>query len=67
MVEPLYKSGEIDISSNNHPADVIHQGMYFNLFSEGLALSPNLSEVYELALAYYESRILTKKELLKNK
>ena len=66
MVEPLYKTGEIDISSNNNPANVIHQGMYFNLFSEGFALSPNLSEVYELALAYYESRILTKKELLKN-
>ncbi len=64
MVEPLYKTGEIDNSLNKHPADVIQQGMFFNLFTEGLELSPNLSEVYELALAYYESRILTQKELL---
>ena len=66
MVEPLYKTGEIDNSLNKNPADVIQQGMFFNLFTEGLELSPNLSEVYELALAYYESRILTKKELLKS-
>jgi len=66
MVEPLYKSGEIDNSLNKSPVDVIQRGMFFNLFSEGLELSPNLSEVYELALAYYESRILTQKELLKN-
>ncbi len=66
MVEPLYKTGEIDIDLNKSPADVIQHGMFFNLFTDGLELSPNLSEVYELALAYYESRILTKKELLKS-
>ena len=66
MVEPLSKTGEIDNSLNKNPVDVIQQGMFFNLFTEGLELSPNLSEVYELALAYYESRILTKKELLKS-
>lgn len=66
MVEPLYKSGEIDSQLKKGPADVIQQGMFFNLFTDGLELSPNLSEVYELALAYYESRILTKEELLKN-
>jgi len=66
MDEPLYKTGEIDNSLNKKPADVIQQGMFFNLFTDGLELSPNLSEVYELALAYYESRILTKKELLES-
>lgn len=65
MVEPLYKAGEIDSGLNRSPADVIQQGMFFNLFTDGLELSPNLSEVYELALAYYESRILTQRELLK--
>ncbi|SDU63432.1 Putative RNA methylase family UPF0020 [Desulfobacula phenolica] len=54
------------LGPNKNPADVIQQGMFFNLFTEGFELSPNLSEVYELALAYYESRILTKKELLKS-
>lgn len=66
MVEPLYKSGEIHNSLNKNPADVLQQGMFFNLFTEGLELSPNLSEVYELVLAYYESRILSRKELLKS-
>lgn len=66
MDELLYKTGEIDNSLNKGPAHVIQQGMFFNLFTNGLELSPNLSEVYELALAYYESRILTQKELLEN-
>lgn len=66
MVEPLYKSNEINNGLKKNPADVIKQGMFFNLFNEGLELSPNLSEVYELALAYYESKILTEKELLES-
>lgn len=66
----------MDEHSNNHdimkksetetPASVIQQGMYHKLFRDGLEISPNLSEVYELALAYYESRILTKQELIRN-
>jgi hypothetical protein len=48
------------------PIDILQKGMYHKLFSPGLEISPGLSEVYELALAYYESRILTKKELIKN-
>ncbi len=46
--------------------NVLQKGMYHKLFSSGLEISPGLSEVYELALAYYESSILTKKELIKN-
>ena len=66
MAELLNKSGENIINETKNPADVIQLGMYHNLFSEGFDISPNLSEVYELALAYYESKILTKKELIKN-
>jgi len=47
--------------------DILQKGMYHKLFPPGLEISPGLNEVYELALAYYESRILTKKELIKNK
>ncbi len=39
--------------------------MYHRLFSEGQQIVPNLSEVYELALAFYESQLLTNEELLK--
>jgi len=46
--------------------DILRKGMYHTLFPLGLETSPGLSEVYELALAYYESKILTKKELIKN-
>jgi len=66
MEELLNKFGKNIISETKNPADVIQLGMYHNLFSEGFDISPNLSEVYELALAYYESKILTKEELIKN-
>ena len=66
MAELLNKFGVNIINETKNPTDVIKQGMYYNLFSEGFDISPNLSEVYELALAYYESKILTKKELIKN-
>lgn len=48
------------------PETVIKKGMFHKLFQEGYEISPNLSEVYELALAYYESKILTKRELIRN-
>ncbi len=48
------------------PETVIKKGMFHKLFQEGYEISPNLSEVYELALAYYESQILSKSELVKN-
>ncbi len=66
MAEPSDKPGEKIIPKGKSPADVIGRGMYHNLFPEGMEISPNLSEVYELALAYYESKILTKKELIDN-
>lgn len=48
------------------PFDVLSEGMFHQLFSGKEVLSPQLNEVYELALAYYESRILNEDELLKN-
>ncbi len=48
------------------PVDVLSKGMFRRLFPESLVLSPQLNEVYELALAYYESRILSENELIEN-
>src|SRR6056297_373342 len=49
-----------------NPHDVLSEGMFHKLFSGKEVLTPQLNEVYELALAYYESRILSEDELLKN-
>ncbi len=40
--------------------------MFHRLFSENLQLIPHLNEVYELALAFYESRILDEEDLVRN-
>ncbi len=54
-------------SSNNISTfDVLSEGMFRKLFPENLVLSPQLNEVYELALAYYESKILNEDELADN-
>jgi hypothetical protein len=47
-------------------ADILSKGMYHRLFPSRLVLTPQLNEVYELALAYYESRILSDDELVNN-
>ena len=52
--------------SNKPPIDVLSKGMFHRLFPENRVLSPQLSEVYELALAYYESNILSEDELIEN-
>ncbi|NOY69734.1 MAG: hypothetical protein GXP53_09665 [Deltaproteobacteria bacterium] len=48
------------------PETVLSKGMFHSLFSKNLVLVPQLNEVYELALAYYESKILTEAELVQN-
>jgi len=40
--------------------------MYERLFPAHLELVPQLNEVYELELAYYESRLLTDEEIVRN-
>lgn len=62
MAEP---SDNMDHEIQN-PIQVLEKGMYHRLFSAELEITPGLSDVYELALAYYESRILTNDELIKN-
>ena len=57
-----------DRISSNHSisANILSKGMYHRLFPNHLVLTPQLNEVYELALAYYESKILNDDELIKN-
>lgn len=45
---------------------VLARGLESHLFPEHLELIPNLNEVYELALAFYESQILTNDEIIQN-
>ena len=47
-------------------SDVLSRGMYHRLFPKHLEISPQLNEVYELALAFYESQLLTDDEIIQN-
>jgi DNA modification methylase len=57
-----------DIFSNNHSKckDILSKGMYHRLFPNHLEITPQINEVYELALAFYESQILNDNELIEN-
>ena len=46
--------------------DILSRGAKESLFSKHLELVPQLNEVYELELAYYESKILTDEEIIRN-
>ena len=45
---------------------VLAEGMFHHLFSEKLVLTPHINEIYELVLAFYESKILTDAEIVQN-
>jgi len=47
-------------------AEILYRGVNENLFPGHLELVPQLNEVYELELAFYESRILTDEEIIRN-
>ncbi len=49
-----------------HCANILSKGMYHQLFPNHLEITPQLSEVYELALAFYESQILSDDEIIQN-
>jgi len=49
-----------------HIADVLSGGIHENLFPAHLELVPQLNEVYELELAFYESQILSDEEMIRN-
>jgi len=47
-------------------AEILTRGAKDNLFPTHLELVPQLNEVYELELAYYESKILPDEEIIRN-
>ena len=56
--EPSYQAKNI--------TGILSRGAKEGLFSKHLELVPQLNEVYELELAYYESKILTDEEIIRN-
>ena len=59
------KSHTADVHSNA-VRDVLLEGMYGRIFPKHLEIIPQLNEVYELALAFYESRLLDEDGLIRN-
>lgn len=47
-------------------ADILSHSMYQRLFPPHLELVPQLNEVYELGLAFYESQTLSDEEIIRN-
>ncbi len=64
MVEPFDNTAETELSFRC--SDILSRGMYHRLFPKPLEISPQLNEVYELALAFYESQLLSDDEIVQN-
>lgn len=52
--------------SNKNIAELLSEDMYRHLFPVQLELVPQLNEVYELQLAFYESQVLNDEEIIRN-
>ena len=57
---------ESQLDKTDISAKILNKGMYHRLFQKHHIIVPQLSEVYELALAYYEGIILSDKELIRS-
>jgi len=62
---PLVKEQEVSYEVKNIP-DILSRGVKESFFPRHLELVPQLNELYELELAYYESKILTDEEIIRN-
>lgn len=47
-------------------ASILSESMFRHLFPSKLELVPQINEMYELELAYYESRLLSDEEIIRN-
>ena len=61
----LVKEEETSYQAKNITG-ILSRGAKEGLFSKHLELVPQLNEVYELELAYYESKILSDEEIIRN-
>ncbi len=62
---PLVKEKEASYEVGNI-TDILSRGVKESVFPRHLELVPQLNEVYELELAYYESKILTDEGIIRN-
>lgn len=60
VAEQGARYGKLEIHS------ILSQGMYERVFPKHLELVPQLNEVYELQLAFYESHVLSDEEIIRN-
>ncbi len=65
MADLFFKKAE-DAGEQIDVAGVLAKGMYHKLFPSHLKIIPQINEIYELALAYYESRVLSSEEIVNN-
>jgi hypothetical protein len=56
----------IVFKSTQNPADILSGDIYQHLIPSRLELVPQLNEVYELELAFYESQVLSDEEIIRN-
>lgn len=56
----------VPTSPSRDVAGLLSEPMFPRIFPEKLKLIPQLNELYELEIAYYESRILTDNEIIRN-
>lgn len=54
------------LNSSNDIGKILAKDMYQSIFPSHLELIPQLNEVYELELAYYESQLLNDNEIIDN-
>jgi len=62
---PLVREQEVSYEVGNI-TDVLSRGVKESFFPKHLELVPQLNELYELELAYYESKILTDEGIIRN-
>jgi hypothetical protein len=62
---PLVKEQEASYEVGNI-TDTLSRGVKESFFPRHLELVPQLNELYELELAYYESKILTDEGIIRN-
>jgi hypothetical protein len=63
---PLVKEEEVSYEVANI-TDILSRGVKESFFPRHLELVPQLNELYELELAYYESKILTDEGIIRKK
>ncbi|RLB40129.1 MAG: hypothetical protein DRH12_10550 [Deltaproteobacteria bacterium] len=62
----MFEAHQMHCLESGEIASLLSKTLYERLFPRRLELVPQLNEVYELELAYYESQLLSDEEILRN-